>query len=612
MGYLSDRSVITNISGGECHIIIPDETAETGFRSYGFILSDVLAAFGLDYITQSEKGQPLGIPILDENGIVYSSFLPNYIDELLGYANLAAFPATGQSNKIYLALDTEIQYRWSGAVYAAITSGAVISVNGQTGAVNLTTANINDSTNKRYSTDAEKTKISNLSGTNTGDETEGTILAKLGISTLSGSNTGDQDLSDLAVSNHNHDLVYQPLKGVDDFYITAFQKAILSQTSGTNTGNQIGDGVTILGTGTSGDPFYVSPNLIGLEEVVELITFASSNPSGTIGQKYYNTSTKKILTYTTSWGGSVDPVVSILYVVIDTDTLYRWTGSTMVSVGGSGAQIQSDWNQTNNALADFIKNKPNIPSISGLLDETAHDQLDHTGLTGIPAAQIQSDWNQASNAALDYIKNKPSIPGAFDLPATIHAATTLDTINDNDEFDRVDSVNSNTLKKTTWSNIKSKLKTYFDTIFSSIVWPLETWHYFSSTAGDAVGDIRESVQNGWKIIEYCIVADSIRNGGDWIIAKMELTKRIAASGYIDIPAIAGSTFYTNIYAPYAFVNFYFNTNEINVYNEDNAAYGSLSLTINNNLVRVSNLNGTLYQDITIEIWPVNIEYLGGG
>ena len=37
----------------------------------------------------------------------------------------------------------------------------------------------------------------NLSGTNTGDETESSIKTKLGITTLSGSNTGDQDLSGL-------------------------------------------------------------------------------------------------------------------------------------------------------------------------------------------------------------------------------------------------------------------------------------------------------------------------------------------------------------------------------------------------------------------------------
>jgi hypothetical protein len=41
---------------------------------------------------------------------------------------------------------------------------------------------------------------SNLSGTNTGDETTATIKTKLGITTLSGSNTGDQTLSSLGAS----------------------------------------------------------------------------------------------------------------------------------------------------------------------------------------------------------------------------------------------------------------------------------------------------------------------------------------------------------------------------------------------------------------------------
>lgn len=42
---------------------------------------------------------------------------------------------------------------------------------------------------------------SNLSGTNTGDETNATIKSKLGITTLSGSNTGDQDLSGYATTS---------------------------------------------------------------------------------------------------------------------------------------------------------------------------------------------------------------------------------------------------------------------------------------------------------------------------------------------------------------------------------------------------------------------------
>jgi len=37
--------------------------------------------------------------------------------------------------------------------------------------------------------------------------------------------------------------------------------------------------------------------------------------------------------------------------------------------GGGTAQIQSDWNQTDNTKKDYIKNKPTIPSISGLATE---------------------------------------------------------------------------------------------------------------------------------------------------------------------------------------------------------------------------------------------------
>jgi hypothetical protein len=57
-----------------------------------------------------------------------------------------------------------------------------------------TTAEIADSSDKRYCTDAQKTVIGNTSNTNSGDETGTTIKTKLGITTLSGSNTGDQTL----------------------------------------------------------------------------------------------------------------------------------------------------------------------------------------------------------------------------------------------------------------------------------------------------------------------------------------------------------------------------------------------------------------------------------
>lgn len=78
-------------------------------------------------------------------------------------------------------------------------------------------------------------------------------------------------------------------------------------------------------------------------------------------------------------------------------------------------QIQSDWNQTNNALLDYIKNKPIIyPQIQSDWTQTNIGYLDYIkGKPTIPAAQINSDWNQANSGLLDFIKNKPTIPTQY-------------------------------------------------------------------------------------------------------------------------------------------------------------------------------------------------------
>lgn len=49
-----------------------------------------------------------------------------------------------------------------------------------------------------------------------------------------------------------------PALGPDDNYVTDAEKIIIGNTSGTNTGDQVGDGTTITGTGTVGDPFVSS------------------------------------------------------------------------------------------------------------------------------------------------------------------------------------------------------------------------------------------------------------------------------------------------------------------------------------------------------------------
>lgn len=90
----------------------------------------------------ANKGQANGYASLGADGLVPSNQLPSFVDDVLEFANLAAFPAVGEQGKIYVALDTNKTYRWSGSTYIYITSGAVDSVAGKTGVVTLVKADV--------------------------------------------------------------------------------------------------------------------------------------------------------------------------------------------------------------------------------------------------------------------------------------------------------------------------------------------------------------------------------------------------------------------------------------------------------------------------------------
>lgn len=54
-------------------------------------------------------------------GLIPASYLPSYVDDVIEAASLSAFPKTGESGKIYVALDTNLTYRWSGTTYVEIS-----------------------------------------------------------------------------------------------------------------------------------------------------------------------------------------------------------------------------------------------------------------------------------------------------------------------------------------------------------------------------------------------------------------------------------------------------------------------------------------------------------
>ncbi|HEY5591667.1 MAG TPA: hypothetical protein VIK55_11690, partial [Paludibacter sp.] len=110
---------------------------------------------------------------------------------------------------------------------------------------------------------ADATKVANLSGTNTGDETTATIKTKLGITTLSGSNTGDQTLAGLGGVASNTSIT-----GATKTKITYDTKGLV--TAGTDA--------TTADIAASTDKNYVTN--------AQLTTLATIPTAHTIGESY--------------------------------------------------------------------------------------------------------------------------------------------------------------------------------------------------------------------------------------------------------------------------------------------------------------------------------------
>jgi hypothetical protein len=66
------------------------------------------------------------------NGFVPASQIPGSYDDVLEFANLSSFPVTGEAGKIYIAIDTNLTYRWTGSVYAGMSSSLALGTNATT------------------------------------------------------------------------------------------------------------------------------------------------------------------------------------------------------------------------------------------------------------------------------------------------------------------------------------------------------------------------------------------------------------------------------------------------------------------------------------------------
>lgn len=133
------RSVATGTTNGTISVNTNGTVADISVYGLGSMAyksnltqSDVTTGLGYTPIDSADKGQINGVAELDANGLVPSSQLPSYVDDVLEYATMSAFPVTGQSGKIYVDLSTNLTYRWSGSAYVEISPSLALGTTSST------------------------------------------------------------------------------------------------------------------------------------------------------------------------------------------------------------------------------------------------------------------------------------------------------------------------------------------------------------------------------------------------------------------------------------------------------------------------------------------------
>jgi len=114
---ISDTDATDLTDGGNTTLHIHDS------RYYTETETDTLLS---GYISTSQKGANSGVAELDSGGKVPSSQLPSFVDDVVEVANFAALPVTGETGKIYVTLDTNLTYRWSGTAYVEISASLAL------------------------------------------------------------------------------------------------------------------------------------------------------------------------------------------------------------------------------------------------------------------------------------------------------------------------------------------------------------------------------------------------------------------------------------------------------------------------------------------------------
>lgn len=122
---VSDRTQAVSTLQGSLDTEIARATKAEQDITSAYEAADTTLQNNINAINNS-KGVANGIATLDQNGLVPSSQLPSYVDDVIEVNTFSALPNTGESGKIYITQDTNLTYRWSGTAYVEISQSLAL------------------------------------------------------------------------------------------------------------------------------------------------------------------------------------------------------------------------------------------------------------------------------------------------------------------------------------------------------------------------------------------------------------------------------------------------------------------------------------------------------
>ena len=227
---------------------------------------------------------------LDNSGKVPAFQLPSYVDDVIESANLAALPSTGETGKIYVTLDNNKTYRWSGSTYVEISASPGSTDSVPEGSVNKYYTDVRASAAAPVQSVAGKIGTVSLDKGDVGlGNVDNTSDANKPISTAM-----QAALNNKASTSHTHD---------DRYYTETEVDSLLS-------GKQASGDYATLVNGTV--PANQLPSYV--DDAIEVANSAALPTTGETGK---------------------------IYVTLDSNKIHRWSGSTYVEISASPGSTDS-------------------------------------------------------------------------------------------------------------------------------------------------------------------------------------------------------------------------------------------------------------------------------